>query len=137
PQKHEWHTIGVSGDGDRKLALPEHFSPLGFMPDGAALYGSYRVNSTESLAIVPLDSTKPIRVFSIPSGMHAPIISPDGKRFAVLADPSPRDTLASVRTVVENDRSSVYVLGADGADGGWWCPGLENVGEVAWSPDGA
>src|SRR5208283_5052404 len=106
------------------------------MPDGAALYGSYRVADAPALAIIPLDSTKPVRVLTIPYGMQAPVISPDGKRFAVLADPSPKDTLAKIRTVVENDRTGVYVLGADGSDGGWWCPGLENVAEVQWSPDG-
>jgi dipeptidyl aminopeptidase/acylaminoacyl peptidase len=137
PEKFEWHTIGVSGDHERTLGLPEQFTPAGFMPDGTTLYGTYRLGGTQALAIVPLDSAKPARVFSIAAGMHGPVISPDGKRFAVLADPRPKDTLASVRTVVENDQTRVYVLGADGADGGWWCPGLEHVSQVAWSPDGA
>ena len=47
-----------------------------------------------------------------------------------------KDTLAKIRTVVENDRTRVYVLSTDGTDGSWWCPGLDNVGEIAWSPDG-
>ena len=137
PQKVEWHIIGNSGDGGRRVALPEQFMPVGFMADGAALYGSYRVAGVPALAVVPFDSTKPVQVFSLPSGMHAPVVSPDGKRFAVLADPRPKDTLASVRTVVENDQTRVYVVAADGSNGSWWCPGLEDVGEVAWSPDGA
>ena len=75
PQKNEWHTINMSGDGDHKLTLPEHFNPLGFMPDGSALYGSYRVADVQSLAIVPKDSAKPVKIFSIGSGMQAPITS--------------------------------------------------------------
>jgi dipeptidyl aminopeptidase/acylaminoacyl peptidase len=136
PQKVEWHTIDASGDHDRKLNLPEQFRPVGFMPDGAALYGVQRINAAQAVAIVPLDRTGPVRVFALPSAIHDPLISPDGRRFAVLADPRAGDSLAGIRTVVENDRSSVYVLDADGTDGEWWCPDLEDVTQVAWSPDG-
>lgn len=136
PRKVEWHTIDASGDHERKLNLPEQFSPVGFMPNGAALYGVHRVNAAQALAIVPLDSSKPVRVFALPSDIHDPVISPDGGRFAVLGDPHARDPLAGVRTVVENDRTSVYVLNTDGTDGAWWCSNLEDITQVAWSPDG-
>ena len=136
PQKVEWHTIDGSGGHERKLNVPEQFSPVGFMPSGDALYGVDRINGGQALAIVPLDSSKPVRVFALPSDIHDPIISPDGRRFAVLGDPHARDSLASVRTVVENDRTSVYVLNADGTDGAWWCSNLEYITQVAWSLDG-
>jgi dipeptidyl aminopeptidase/acylaminoacyl peptidase len=136
PRKVEWHTIDASGAHERTLNLPEQFSPVGFIPTGAALYGVHRINAAQALAIVPLDSAMPVRVFALPFDIHDPIISPDGRRFAVLADPHVRDSLADVRTVVENDRTSVYVLDADGTDGAWWCSNLEDITQVAWSPDG-
>lgn len=136
PRKVEWHTIDASGDHERKLNMPEQFSPVGFMPTGDALYGVHRANAAQALAIVPLDSSKPVRVFTLPADIHDPVISPDGRRFAVLADPQAKDSLAGVRTLVENDRTSVYVLNADGTDGAWWCSNLEDVTQVAWSPDG-
>jgi dipeptidyl aminopeptidase/acylaminoacyl peptidase len=147
PAQHEWHTIGVSGDHDRTLHLPQGFAPAGFMPDGAALYGTYAVAPRHAVAIVPLsaaigatgrtDTTGPVRAFSISSDLYAPVIAPDGKRIAALADPRPPDTLASVRTVVENTPSRVYVIDLASGSGGWWCPGLTDVAQVAWSPDGA
>ena len=145
PAHFDWHTISTAGGADRKLAIPDGFTPAGFTIDGAALYGTYRVAASRALAIVPLsatqalesaENTKPLRVYSIGSDIHSPVVSPDGRRFAVLADPRPKDTLASVHTVVENTPSRVYVIGADGAEGSWWCPGLNNVAQVAWSPDG-
>src|SRR5215469_5174359 len=146
PAKNEWHTISSADTRDQKLNVPETFNPTGFMPDGASLFGTYRVGGSRSLAIVPLtdlarrasgDSVKPSRILSISSDMHAPVISPDGKRFAVLADPQAKDTLASVRMVVENGEQGVYVLGVDGSDGGWWCPSLNHIGQVSWTPDGS
>jgi dipeptidyl aminopeptidase/acylaminoacyl peptidase len=137
PQKRAWHLVGVSGEGDRQLKLPDQFKPSGFMPDGAALYGVQRVAGVQALAIVPLDSTVPARTFALPWSVRNPAISPDGKRFALFADPRPTDALAAVRTVVENDRTRIYVLGADGTSGDWWCPALDEVSEVAWSLDGS
>ena len=65
------------------------------------------------------------------------MISPDGVRFAVLADPRKPDPLSVVHTVVENDETSLYVVGANGTDAGWWCPTLEDITDVAWSLDGS
>ncbi len=63
------------------------------------------------------------------------MISPDGLRFAVLADPRKPDPLAGVHNVAENDQTSLYVIGANGTEGGWWCPSLTDVAEISWSPD--
>jgi dipeptidyl aminopeptidase/acylaminoacyl peptidase len=136
PQQHEVHETGYAGDGDRVLALPERFAPAGFMPDGSTLYGGYEVDGKQQLALVPLGGTEPTRLFVFPAGMHAPVISPDGKRIAMLVDPRPKDALAHVREVVANEQSRLYVMDADGTHGGWWCPDLDYVAELAWSPDG-
>jgi dipeptidyl aminopeptidase/acylaminoacyl peptidase len=137
PQKHEWHEIGIGGDGDRTLTLPPHFTPSGYTMDGASLYGSDEVDGAAQLALVPLTPGAPIRVVALPRGMHALNPSPDGKRFAVLADPEAKDTLASVRSVVENGETSIYVFDADGTHGSWWCSTLHDVDEALWSPDGS
>ena len=85
--------------------LPEHFSPLGFTRDGSGLYGTFEQNKKKQLAIVLLAApdAKPRMLTSIPSGVGTATISPDGKRFAVVADPRPVDDLAEVHTVVENE----------------------------------
>jgi dipeptidyl aminopeptidase/acylaminoacyl peptidase len=137
PEKHQVHEIGIAGDGDHVLSLPEKFTPAGFMADGTTLYGGYEVDGNQQLALVTLDDTEPMRLFVFPAGMHDPLIAPDGKHLAVLSDPRPRDALEHVREVVENDESRVFVLGADGTQGGWWCPDLNYVGQLAWSPDGS
>ncbi|HEV2441514.1 MAG TPA: S9 family peptidase [Steroidobacteraceae bacterium] len=136
PEKHQVHEIGIAGDGDRVLSLPEKFTPAGFMADGTTLYGGYEVEGNQQLALVTLDDTEPMRLFVFPAGMHDPVISPDGKHFALLSDPRPRDAMEHVREVVENDESRLFVLDADGTQGGWWCTDLNYVGQVAWSPDG-
>jgi len=136
PQKHELREIGYAGDGDRVVSLPEQFTPAGFMPDGSTLYGGYEVDGNQQLALVPLGGAEPTRLFVFPTGMHDPVISPDGKHIAMLVDPRPKDSLEHVRQVVDNDESRLYVLNADGAHGGWWCPDLDYVGQAAWSPDG-
>ena len=136
PEKHEVHEIGTAGDGDRVLALPEQFTPAGFMADGNTLYGGYALDGNQQLALVPLDDTKPTRLLIFPAGMHDPVISPDGKHLAMLRDPKPKDSLQQVREVVQNGESRLYVWDADGSRGSWWCPDLNYVGEVAWSPDG-
>ena len=133
--KLEWHIVDISGENARKLELPEKFEAFGFTKDGSALYGVLPVGNFGQLAIVPLSENRPTQIIALPSGIHGAIISPDGTRFAVLADPRKADPLAGVHTVVENDESSVYVVGTNGAEGAWWCPALTDVAEVAWSAD--
>jgi dipeptidyl aminopeptidase/acylaminoacyl peptidase len=137
PRKQEWHEIGVGGEGDHKLDLPPHFAPSGYMPDGMALYGAQEVDGAEQLAVVPLAAGAPVRILALPSGVQGGSLSPDGKRFAVLSDPRPKDTQRGVRTVVENGETSVYVMDVDGGHGSWWCPTLQHAGSAVWSPDGA
>jgi len=136
PQKNEWRVIGVSGENSRKLELPEHFEPAGFMKDGTALFGSYEVDKKGQLAIVPLGAGKPTQILAMPSGIRAAAISPDGMRFAILADPRPTDPLAEVRHVAENDVTSLYVVGVnDAGSGAWWCPELKSIVDFAWAAD--
>jgi dipeptidyl aminopeptidase/acylaminoacyl peptidase len=135
PEKQEWWLIGASGEAPHKLELPEKFTPNGFTREGA-LYGGFQVDKQRQLAIVPLEAGKPTRILTLPSGTGSASISPDGARFALLADPRPKDPLAEVHTVVENDQTSLYVMNVDGSSGAWWCPELKDITEVAWSPDG-
>ena len=134
PVKHEWHMIGVDGSQARKLELPDKFEPSGFTKDGA-LFGTYKVGDLAHLAIVPLATGKPTLIIALPRSIHSAVISPDGKQFALLTDARPKDTLEGVHNVVENDESSVYVVSTDGRDGGWWCPDLKFVVDLAWSKD--
>lgn len=136
PQKHEVHEIGFAGDGDRLLTLPEQFTPAGFLADGSTLYGGYEIDGNQQLAFVSLGGTQPMRFVVFPAGMHDPVLSPDGKQLALLTDPRPKDTLEDVREVVANDESRLYVMDAAGTHGGWWCPDLNYITQVAWSPDG-
>ena len=136
PTKREWHLIDASGTNLRKLELPESFDPEGFTKDGNALYGTYDVEHKGQLGIVPLGGGSPTVILSLANGIHAIHISPDGSRFALLADPRARDPLAEVRHVAENDVTSIYVASANGSEGAWWCPELKDVGEIAWSADG-
>ncbi len=135
PAKVEWHLAELSGANDRKLDLPENFEPLGFTAPGSALFGVYEVERKGQLAIVPLASGQATQILALPNGIRSAVISPDGKKFAVLADPSPKDPLAEVRHVVENERTGIFVAGANGENGAWWCPNLTSAGEIAWSPD--
>lgn len=136
PTKREWHLIDASGEKNRKLDLPETFRPAGFTRDGQALYGSLEVDKKGQLGIVPLEPGKPTQIISLPNGLHGAAISPDGTKFAVLADPRPADPLNDVRHVVENEQAGVYVVSSNGRDGSWWCPDLKDVNEFAWSADG-
>jgi len=68
---------------------------------------------------------------------YSALISPDGAHYAVLADPRLPDPLAEVHTVIEAEPTGLYVIGADGSGGAWWCPTLRDINEVAWSSDGA
>src|SRR3984957_16014525 len=133
--KHDWRVIDVSGENARKLDLPEKFEAFGFTRDGTALYGILPVGNLGQLAIVPLVEGRPTQIIALPSGIRHARISPDGSRFAVLADPRKADPLAGVHTVAENDVTSLYVVAANGAEGAWWCPALVDITEVAWSAD--
>jgi dipeptidyl aminopeptidase/acylaminoacyl peptidase len=135
--KREWHLMDASGENARKLDLPENFAPTGFTKEGSALYGVYPVGKLGQLAIVPLAEGKPTQILALPDGIRSATISPDGLRFAVLADPRKKDPLSEVHNVVENDETSLYVVGANGADGGWWCPMLKDITDIAWSSDGS
>ena len=135
PPKYEWRLIEPSGENSRKLELPENFNPAGFVKDGTALFGVYEVEKKGQLAIVPLASGKPTQILAMPNGIRAAIISPDGTRFAMLGDPRPKDALAEVHRVAENDVTSVYVSGMNFAEGAWWCTELKSVADIAWAPD--
>lgn len=139
PTKEEWRMIAADGTGSHELLLPEHFSPLGFTRDGSGLYGPLEQNKKKQLAIVSLAApgAKPAILTAIPSGIGTAAISPDGKRFAVVADPRPVDELAEVHTVVENEPSSLYVVNADATGGAWWCPALAQIAGMDWAQDGA
>ncbi len=134
--KQEWHLVDVSGANDRQLDLPEHFNPIGFTKEGKSLYGILPVADLPQLAIVPFAKDQPMQIIALPSGVRGAKISPDGTRFAVLADPREKDPLSKIHTVVENDQTSLYVVSASGAGGAWWCPQLTDVIEDAWSLDG-
>ncbi len=136
--KREWHLMDASGENPRKLELPENFAPTGFTKDGSALYGVYPVAKMgPQLAIVPLSAGKPMEILALPNAIHSAILAPDGSRFAVLGDPRKKDPLGEVHTVVENDETSLYVVGASGGEGSWWCPTLKDITDIAWSSDGS
>jgi dipeptidyl aminopeptidase/acylaminoacyl peptidase len=145
PDKTEWHLIAPSGGESRHLDIPESFHPAGFNRDGTALYGTTSVNKMEqlaTLAIAPAYSpaaaaATPVPLTSLPRGVHSPIISPDGSHYAVLGDPRLPDPLADVHTVVEASPTSLYVVAADGSGGAWWCSGLRQANDIAWSHDGS
>lgn len=137
PDQHEWRLISSHGSDDRALKLPEHFTPEGFTKDGATLYGLFEESKRSQLALVSLASpdAKPQILTSIPSGVAHAALSPDGSRFAVLANPLPLDPLETIHTVVQDAPTSLYVIDADGKNGAWWCPSLRQVGAAAWSHD--
>lgn len=148
PSHREWRIIRPDGTNVRKLEIPEHFTPFGFMPDGGSLYGSLAVNSVPQLAIFGIATLKgnaePAQIIPLPSGIQTAALSPDGARFAILANPDRPDDLADVHTVVAAEQTSLYVVKTDGTDGKWWCPELKNIGpsdggfsgtaSIAWSP---
>jgi dipeptidyl aminopeptidase/acylaminoacyl peptidase len=131
PTQKEWWTAEADGSHASKLDLPEGFSPKGFMHDGLSLYGSWSVNHIDQLGILPVHDNKAATVPStavlLPRGIQTATPSPDGKRFAILADPRPSDPLDGVRHVHEPDESSIYVVNADGTAGQWWCSDLKYV----------
>jgi len=137
PTKREWYLIDASGENKRKLDLPESFEPQGFMKDGTTLYGSYEVSKKPQLGIVPRASSNPTQIISLPNGVHGATLSPDGSRFAATSDPRPPDPLADIRHVIQNDVAGLYIAGANGGEGAWWCPELQDIAEFTWSTDSA
>ena len=141
PTRKEWWTIGADGSHATKLSLPTDFSPAGFTLDGQSLYGTWKVNKLQQLAIFPVKDGKaaavPSTVVLLPRGIESAKPSPDGRRFAIVADPRPPDPLDDVRHVQEPDQASLYVVNSDGTGGRWWCGNLQSLSEIAWNPDGA
>ncbi len=150
PTNHEWHLIHTDGSAARKLETPADFTPFGFTHDGTGLYGSYKVNKLTQFAVFSLASLKPSSapalLIALPAGIQSAVPSPDGSRYAILADPREPDPLADTHTVIEPDQTSVYVVKADGTEGKWWCPDLKyvsggvtgpGVSSIAWSRDSA
>jgi dipeptidyl aminopeptidase/acylaminoacyl peptidase len=140
PTRNEWWTIGADGSDAAKIELSDDFKPMGFTPDGRGLYGAFQVNKQRQLAVFPIFDHKaaavPSTVVLLPRGIDSATASPDGKRFAIVADPRSPDDLDDVRHVVENEPSSLYVVNLDGTGGSWRCPDLKMVDRVAWSADG-
>jgi dienelactone hydrolase len=142
PSKSEWWTIAADGRQATKLEISDDFSPMGYTTDGHALYGAWKVNNKRQLAIFAITDHKatavPATVVLLPRGIGTAIPSPDGKRFAIFADPRPEDPLEDVRHIIAPDQTSLYVVNADGTNGSWWCSGLIYLsGEPAWSADSA
>lgn len=143
PDNTEWHIIPPAGGESRKLNIPDKFKPAGFTREGA-LYGTFEVNKMQQLATLPIAPPNtaadaaaiPTPLTSLPRGIHSALISPDGSHYAILADPRFPDPLADVRTVIEAEPTSLYVIAADGSGGAWWCPDLKDVAAMTWSEDG-
>jgi dipeptidyl aminopeptidase/acylaminoacyl peptidase len=138
-ENHEWGLVQENGSGMRQLKLPKGFDPFGFTADGTALYGAFHSKATrerEQLAVVNLKGGTARVLTHLPSGIESAQLSPDGTRFAVLADPRTPDPLAKVRIIVTNPETSIYVVNANGSHGAWWCGSLHDVDQVAWSPNG-
>lgn len=146
PDNHDWYLIPVSGGDARQLSLPEHFKPVGFTPDGKGFYGTMQMGKVQQLAILPLaepntpaaTAASPTPLTSLPRGIHSVRLSPDGRHYALMADPRLPDPLDDVHTVIENSPVSLYVVNTDGSGGAWWCPTLKDAADdgIAWSPDG-
>ena len=147
PGNTEWYLIPAASGDARHLSIPEQFKPSGFTSDGKALYGTLSVSNKGQLATLPLApadtpaaaAATPVPLTALPRGIHSALISPDGRRYAVLADPRLPDPLAEVHTVIEAQPTSLYVVNADGSGGTWWCPTLREIAEegIAWSADAA
>jgi dipeptidyl aminopeptidase/acylaminoacyl peptidase len=143
PTQYEWWTIRPDGTHAQKLDLPADFHPAGFTRDGSALYGTFKINNKMQLAMFALkglsSSATPRTAVFLPNGIEAAKASPDGARYAILANPRPHDPEEGVHTVVEPNETSLYVVNADGTNGQWWCPALKMIGgnpeSLAWSTD--
>jgi dipeptidyl aminopeptidase/acylaminoacyl peptidase len=139
PTDEQYWLIAPDGTNPYKLIVPDGFTPFGYTRDGLALYGSFGQKDIKQLAIIPLsEPLEHLKVLtSLPSGIAAAVISPDGTRFAVIASQRSPDPLAEVHTVVQNEESSLYVLNTSGGEGAWWCPGLKDIAGIDWSSDGS
>lgn len=149
PTHTDWWTIGSDGNGAKKLEAPDGFHPSGFTKDGQSLYGGWKVNDHQQFAIFALKDGKlgssPTTVVVLPRGVGSASPSPDGKRFAMTADPREPDSMDSVRHVQEPEETSLYVVNADGTGGAWWCTDLKYISgavtvgggasAAAWSAD--
>ncbi len=139
PTHKEWWTVSPDGSHSKKLTLPEGFSPRGFTHDGQSLYGTWKVNKLGQLAIFPVKNGEaaavPSTVVLLPRGIQSATPSPDGKHFAIVADPRSPDPLEDVRHVQEPDQTSLYVVNVDGTSGQWWCGNLKGISEIAWNGD--
>jgi len=131
----EWRLIHPDGSGMKKVHLADGFDPTGFDRENH-LWGRLSRSGKAEIAIYGLGApSKPIREIPIPGSIRSLSLSPDGSRFAALADPEPPDPLAGVHTVVQPERSSLYVVDADGSGGSWWRPELRDVASAVWAPD--
>ena len=114
-----------------------------------SLYGAWKVKDLGQLAIFPVKDGKaaavPSTVVLLPRGIESAVPSPQGTRFAIAADPRPRDPGDNVRHVLEPAEVSLHVVNADGTGGQWWCRGLNFISTIgvgggpnapAWSADG-
>lgn len=136
PSAKEWWTVSVDGTGAIRLRIPKGFTPSGFTHDDG-LYGTLEAGDTaRQIAVLPPSKSAPVVLTDLPQGVGNLTISPDGRRIATLASDRPKDPRESVRTVVENDVSTPYVVNVDGSGGAWWCRDVTSGQEMAWSPDG-
>jgi len=149
PTHTDWWSTTPDGAHAKKLDLPEGFMPMGFTRDGQSLYGAWTVNHERQFAIFAIKDGKaassPTTVVVLPRGIGAASPSPDGKRFAIAADPRAPDPLDDTRHVQEPDQTSLYVVNVDGTGGAWWCGNLKhlagaitvggNEGAAVWSAD--
>lgn len=137
----EWRLIAADGSNGHELKLPEHFEPLGFTRDGSKLYGVLEDKKSRKLATFPVlagaPNENPAVFAASPERVDTAALSPDGARFAVVADPRTADPLDEMHTVVENEQASLYVMNAEGSSGTWWCPKAQNVAGMAWSSEGS
>jgi len=137
PTTTEWFALHPDGSARVKLALPKDFHPLGFVSSARELYGTQSNKGVDQLARWTIGAKAARSLTHLPAGIAGAQLSPDGARFAILADPQAPDPLAKVRTVAENGRSSLYVVGADGTHGAWWCAGRDQTAGAAWARDSA
>jgi dipeptidyl aminopeptidase/acylaminoacyl peptidase len=150
PTHTDWWTIGADGTKPAKLEMPDGFTPMGFSRDGQSLYGGWKVNGHQQFAIFAIKDNRlasaPSTVVVLPRGIGSGSPSPDGKRFALTADPRPLDPLEDTRHVQEPEETSLYIVNADGTDGSWWCKDLKHIsgtltvgggaGVAAWNAGG-
>ena len=95
PTHTEWWTIGADGNNAKKLEVPDGFHPMGYTRDGQGLYGGWKVNDHQQFAVFALKDGKiasaPTVIVVLPRGVGSASPSPDGKRFAMTADPREPD----------------------------------------------